>query len=149
LNDLREYWSVDEQGKGELVAVELNAVLDRALSYLSTGIHEAGAVITRDPLPSLLAEQYPLTLLLQNLIGNAIKYSRPGTPAQIHVSARQKKGNWEFSVRDNGMGIEAKELERIFAPFIRLHGTEYPGSGLGLAMCKRIVERYNGRIWAE
>jgi signal transduction histidine kinase len=91
-----------------------------------------------------------MRLLLQNLIGNAIKYRRPGEPAHIHIRARRNAGLWRFSVADNGIGIEAQYLQTIFAPFKRLHGLdEYPGSGIGLAICKKIVERSGGQIWAE
>jgi signal transduction histidine kinase len=87
--------------------------------------------------------------LPQNLIGNALKYRRSDEPARIHVSTQRSAGVWSFSVRDNGIGIEAEHLEKIFAPFKRLHGSEYPGSGIGLAICQKLVERYGGRIWAE
>jgi signal transduction histidine kinase len=89
-------------------------------------------------------------LLFQNLIGNAIKYRREGETPRIHVSARRDDhGEWRFSVRDNGLGIEAQFLDAIFAPFKRLHGTEYSGTGIGLTISQRIVERYGGRIWVE
>ncbi len=149
LNDLREYWSVDEQKPEEIVPVDCNQVLDRALEYMETAIRESGAAISREPLPAVLAEAYPLTLLFQNLIGNAIKYRRDGTPVNVHISAQRKGSEWVFSITDNGAGIEAEHLNDIFTPFKRLHPDQHPGTGLGLAMCKRIVERYNGRIWAE
>ncbi|HEX4134944.1 MAG TPA: chemotaxis protein CheB [Bryobacteraceae bacterium] len=149
LNDLREYWSVDEQKIEKLIPVDCNLVFDRALGYLQSAIESSAAVVTHDPLPTVLAEQSPVTLLFQNLIGNAIKYRRKDTPPQIHVSAHKNETVWDFSVADNGIGIEPKHLKAIFLPFKRLHGSEYPGAGLGLAMCERIVERYNGRIWVE
>jgi signal transduction histidine kinase len=96
-----------------------------------------------------MAEETPLVLLFQNLIGNALKYRRPGEPPQVHVTAEQGANVWSFSVRDNGIGIEAKHTKEIFAPFKRLHGAEYAGSGIGLAICQRVVERYGGRIWVE
>jgi signal transduction histidine kinase len=97
-----------------------------------------------------MAEEVPMRLLFQNLIGNAIKYRRPGEPAHIHIRARRNAGLWRFSVADNGIGIEAQYLQTVFAPFKRLHGLdEYPGSGIGLAICKKIVERSGGQIWAE
>ncbi len=101
-------------------------------------------MISNDPLPIVRAEQYPLTLLFQNLIGNAIKYARRGTIPRIRVSAQQDTTVCQFSVADNGIGIEAQDIAAIFAPFKRLHASEYPGTGLGLAMCQRIVERYQG-----
>jgi two-component system CheB/CheR fusion protein len=149
LNDLREYWSVDEQKIEELIPIDCNLVFDRALGYLQTAIESSGAVVTHDPLPAVLAEQAPVTLLFQNLIGNAIKYRRQDAPPQVHVSAHKNETAWKFSVTDNGIGIEPKYLKEIFLPFKRLHGGEYPGTGLGLAMCQRIVERYKGRIWVE
>lgn len=149
LNDLRKYWSVDEQKELELVPVDCNRVLDKTLEYLESTVKEHNAAITRDSLPVVLAEEYPLTLLFQNLLNNAIKYADSNGQPRILVSSEKNADGWTVSVADNGIGIEAKYLEVIFAPFKRLHGSAYPGSGLGLAMCKRIVERYRGRIWAE
>src|SRR5436190_8731985 len=101
-------------------------------------------------LPACTAEEFPLVLLFQNLIGNAIKYRRPDVAPKIHLGAQKKEGMWHFSVTDNGIGIEPQHVDTIFAPFKRLHGSDvYPGSGLGLAICKKIVERAGGRIWAE
>jgi len=89
-------------------------------------------------------------LLFKNLVSNGLKYTRPGEPPRIHISAKKSASVWQFSMRDHGIGIEAAHLEKIFIPFKRLHAAEeYAGSGLGLAICQRIVERYNGRIWAE
>jgi PAS domain S-box-containing protein len=149
LRDLREYWSVNEQKAENLVPVDCNRVLEKALTYLEMPVRESGAVVTHDSLPTVTAEELPLTLLLQNLIGNAIKYRRKDQPPRIRVSAVRGAGAWNFSVTDNGIGIGAEHLETIFAPFKRLHGREYPGTGLGLAMCGKIVERYRGRIWVE
>ena len=149
LRDLREYWSVNEQKIENLGPTDCNHVLEKSLAYLDAAIQESGAVVTHDSLPMVIAEEFPLTLLFQNLIGNAVKYHRPEAPPRIHVSAQRSAAEWRISVTDNGIGIEAKHLETIFAPFKRLHGTEYPGTGLGLAMCQRVVERYRGQIWVE
>jgi two-component system, chemotaxis family, CheB/CheR fusion protein len=149
LRDLREYWTVNEQKADSLVTVDCNRVLEKALAYLEMPVRESGAVIARDSLPTVTAEELPLTLLFQNLIGNAIKYRRNDQPPRIRVSAERSAGAWNFAVTDNGIGIGAGYLETIFAPFKRLHGREYPGTGLGLAMCAKIVERYRGRIWVE
>jgi two-component system CheB/CheR fusion protein len=149
LRDLREYWSVNEQRVFQPVPIDCNRALDKALDFLDLAIREGGGLVTHDRLPTVVAEEVPLVLLLQNLIGNALKYRRSDEPARIHVSAQRSAGAWSFSVRDNGIGIEAEHLEKIFAPFKRLHGSEYPGSGIGLAICQKLVERYGGRIWAE
>src|SRR5579862_2494659 len=149
LRDLREYWSVNEQKIERLVPVECTRSLEKALALLQMPIEESGAIVTHDSLPTVMAEELPLTLLFENLIGNAIKYRRPEAPPRIHISTRASARVVEFSVADNGIGIEPEHLETIFAPFKRLHGHEYPGTGLGLAMCQKIVERYGGRIWVE
>ena len=149
LKDLRSYWAVNEEKLGEAVRVDCNAALKNALELLAIPIKEAGAIITHDSLPMVTAENLPLVLLFQNLIGNALKYRSEAAPPEIHISSQQKDREWDFSVRDNGIGIEEEHLEQIFAPFKRLHGREIPGSGIGLAICQKIVERYGGRIWAE
>ena len=149
LRDLREYWSVNERQAENLVPVDCNRILQEALAYLEMPVRESDAVVSQDSLPTVMAEELPLTLLFQNLIGNAIKYRRKDLPPRIHVSASRRGGAWNFSVTDNGIGIDAQHLETIFAPFKRLHGREYPGTGLGLAMCAKIAERYRGRIWVE
>ncbi|HET8547388.1 MAG TPA: CheR family methyltransferase, partial [Bryobacteraceae bacterium] len=149
LTDLREYWTLNETRVENLVPVDCNRVLEKALAYLEMRVRESGAVVTHDPLPTLMAEELPLTLLFQNLISNAIKYRRPDQPPRIGISAAREDGAWNFTVTDNGIGVAAEFLQMIFAPFKRLHGREYPGTGLGLAMCQKIVDRYRGRIWAE
>ncbi|MEH2136362.1 sensor histidine kinase [Nostoc sp.] len=112
-------------------------------------IAESNATIMRDCLPTIKADKEQFTRLLQNLIGNAIKY-RQEEPPQIHIIATQQDNQWRFAVRDNGIGIEAQYAERIFIIFHRLHTRrQYSGTGLGLAICKKIVERHNGNIWVE
>jgi PAS domain S-box-containing protein len=149
LTDLREYWSVDEQKLDGLVSIDCNQILARAQQYLESQIKDSGASVTHDSLPTVVGEQYPLTLLFQNLISNGIKYRRPETVPQVHISAQRDGATWKFSVADHGLGIERQYWEAIFTPFRRLHGLEYPGTGLGLAMCQKIVERFHGRIWVE
>jgi light-regulated signal transduction histidine kinase (bacteriophytochrome) len=150
LKGLRDYWAVNDEEIEENVTVDCNRVLNEALGYLDSAIRESAAVITHDSLPIVKAEQVPLMLLFKNLISNAIKYTRQAEPPRIHISARKVAGFWDFSVQDYGIGMEEEHLEKIFAPFKRLHSAEeYPGSGLGLAICQRIIRRYQGRIWAE
>jgi signal transduction histidine kinase len=145
--DLLAYSQV-VQGRMEFELVPMEAVLASALRNLQTIIHDADARVTFDLLPEVRVAPTQITQLLQNLIGNAIKYQGE-RPPRIHISARNEGGVWIFSVADNGEGIEAKYLEEIFTVFRRLHGSERPGTGIGLAICKRIVERHGGRIWAE
>jgi signal transduction histidine kinase len=122
--------------------------LDRALANLRAAVEESAAEIVCEPLPAVWADPTQLTQLFQNLIGNALKFRR--TRPRVHVSAQREGLVWLFAVQDNGIGIEARHQERIFAIFQRLHTRqEYPGSGVGLAICKRIVERHGGRIEVE
>jgi light-regulated signal transduction histidine kinase (bacteriophytochrome) len=149
LNDLREYWSVDEAKIEKLLPVDCNQVLERAIAYLETAVKESGATIASDRLPTVLGEEYPLILLFQNLLANAIKYRLPDIPPRVHVSASRQEGVWKISIADNGIGIDENSRETVFQPFKRLHGSKYSGTGLGLAMCRRVVARYHGRIWIE
>ncbi len=121
----------------------------RPWQNLQTLIQESDAVITADPLPVVPTDAAQLTHVFQNLIANAIKFRSERTP-EIQVSARRQDDAWLFWVRDNGIGIEPQYHERIFVIFQRLHTrTKYPGTGIGLAICKRIVERHGGKIWVE
>jgi PAS domain S-box-containing protein len=148
IDDLLAYSRVGTRGR-EFVPVDLGEVLTRALANLEVAIEESGAVVTHDELPVVRADGAQLVQLLQNLAGNAIKFRRDETP-RIHVGARRREGRWEFSVSDNGIGVQPAYFERIFVIFQRLHTrTEYPGTGIGLAVCKKIVERHGGRIWLE
>lgn len=148
MKGLRDYWAVNEEKVEHNVLADGNHALEEALKTLAVRIQERGATITCDALPTVKAEDFPLALLFQNLIGNAMKYVQDGVKPRIHVSVQRDDGMWHFSVEDNGVGIDAKHLNMIFMPFNRLHGQKYSGSGLGLAICQRIVERYKGRIWA-
>lgn len=126
-----------------------SAALDTALTNLKVSVEQSGTVVTRDRLPTVLGDASQLTQVFQNLIGNAIKF-RNEQPPHVHVSCQQEEGEWVFSVRDNGIGIEPQHAERIFDVFQRLHSRqEFPGNGIGLAICKRIVEGHGGRIWTD
>jgi PAS domain S-box-containing protein len=148
INDLLAFSRVGTRGK-DFESTDLNPVLDVALANLSVSIAESGVAITRDKLPTAQADGAQLTQVFQNLISNAIKFRRRERP-EIHVGVQQRGGDWLFSVRDNGIGIEPEYFERIFVIFQRLHTREeYPGTGIGLAICKKIVERHGGTMWVE
>jgi light-regulated signal transduction histidine kinase (bacteriophytochrome) len=148
INDLLVYSRVGTRGKTP-VPTDLNEVLDHAEANLSEAIKENGAVVTHEPLPTVAADQVQMTQLFQNLLANALKF-RSGEKPRIHVSAQARNGDWLLAVQDNGIGLAPEHQERIFAIFQRLHSRrEYPGTGIGLALCKKIVERHGGRIWVE
>jgi len=148
INDLLAYARVAKNGH-EFELTDSTLALNRALANLSSAVIESAAAITHDPLPTLLADPKLLPQLFQNIISNGIKFCKGRTP-EIHVSAKLKDGSWLFSIRDNGIGIAAEYRDRLFVLFRRLHNrTEYPGTGIGLAICKRIVERHNGKIWLD
>jgi signal transduction histidine kinase len=128
--------------------VECEALLARVLANLDSSIQTSGARITHDPLPTVAANEQ-LEYVFQNLISNAIKYARPGVTPEIDISARREDSHWLFSVQDNGVGIEPKFQERIFEVFHRLHGSNFPGNGIGLALARRIVDGLGGKIWVE
>jgi PAS domain S-box-containing protein len=130
--------------------VDLNRVLGDALSNLAAVVREENTIITRADLPLITGDEIQLLQLFQNLIGNAIKFRNPNVRPEVHISSKKEQQEWTFSIRDNGIGIEKKYLDQIFQIFQRLHtAAEYPGAGIGLAVCKRIVERHGGRIWVE
>jgi signal transduction histidine kinase len=146
--DLLNYSRVGTHG-APLQPVDMQAVLDRTLANLSVVIEENGASVTHDPLPSVLGDEPQLVQVLQNLIANGIKF-RSDQPPHIHISASRNCSHWQFAVRDNGIGIDRQYWEQIFVIFQRLHTRQkYKGTGIGLAICKRIVDRHNGRIWLE
>lgn len=146
--DLLSYSRLDSRGK-PFSATDLNEVLADVLADLSLTIAENEAVITHDPLPTVLADPMQMRQMLLNLISNGIKF-RGEVPPRIHIGATRQQEQWLFSVQDNGIGIEEQYTERIFAIFQRLHTMEeYPGTGIGLAICKKIAARHNGGIWVE
>jgi len=160
IQDLLIYSRVGTRGK-PFEATPCDQVLDNALANLKIAIDENNAVITRDPLPVVLGDPVQLTQLFQNLIGNALKF-RGDAPPRIHIGATRRARaesahggsgpveEWVISVKDNGIGIEPQYFERIFVIFQRLHSRdEYPGTGIGLAICKKIIERHSGRIWVD
>ena len=147
-SDLLTYSRVGTHQR-EFGPVSCEDVLDQALSNLQVAVEEESAVITRAPLPVVMADDGQLPQLFQNLIGNGIKF-HGDEPPRIHVSAEQNENEWVFSVRDNGIGIDPERREDIFQIFQRLHTQEeYSGTGIGLATCKKIVEHHGGRIWVE
>jgi len=147
LRAMRDYWQAEEI-PGDFKQTDGNSALQDALKNLEPMILSAEAVVTQDALPEISCDRNWLVQIFQNLIGNAIKYKSESAP-HIHVSAESADEHWLFSVKDNGIGIEPQHLNRIFGMFKRLHGTRYPGNGIGLALCTKLVERCGGRIWAE
>ncbi len=148
INDLLSYSRVSTKAK-EPTIVDMNNVLSNVLDNLRTSISDAGAKVTNGELPTLAIDEWQVYQLLQNLIANALKFKSNDVP-KIHIGATQKQGQWHFSVSDNGIGIDAKYFDRIFEVFKRLHTRDqYPGTGIGLASCKKIVERHGGEIWLE
>ena len=148
IEDLLAYSRVGTRGR-ELEATDSGAALDKALVNLRVAQEASGAAVTRDELPMVVADPGQLTQLFQNLIGNAIKFRGEEAP-RIHVTAEDRERVWIFTVKDNGIGLDTQYADRIFMMFQRLHNkTEYPGTGIGLAICKKIVDRHGGRIWVE
>jgi light-regulated signal transduction histidine kinase (bacteriophytochrome) len=148
IDDLLEFSRVGTRGHPVQV-VESSKVMETVLSNLSMAVKESGAEVTHSDLPPLSCDATQLTQLLQNLVGNAIKFHGEARP-EVHVTAEAKDAEWVFCVRDNGIGIEPQYYERIFTIFQRLHTRRaYSGSGIGLAICKKIVSLHGGRIWVE
>jgi signal transduction histidine kinase len=148
IQDLLIFSRIDRQGE-QFEPTSAETLLGYALDNLKGAIDESKAVVTHDPLPTVMADERQFLRLLQNLLSNAIKFHGPEAP-RIHLSAERREKEWLFSVRDNGIGIDPHYSERIFVLFQRLHtNAEYPGTGIGLALCKKIVERHGGRIWME
>ena len=148
INKVLLYSRIGKQSK-PLRPIDCEDILDQVVANLAASIQESGVIVTRDPLPTVMANDALLIELFQNLIGNAVKFRGKKLPG-IHIKAEKKGSDWVFSVRDNGIGVDPRHAERIFQIFQRLHGrNKYPGTGIGLAVCKKIVERFGGRIWVE
>src|SRR5208282_1091750 len=148
ITDLLDFARVGTTGSA-FSTTSLEPLLDLALRNLQPRVESTAAQITRDPLPSLKVDGTQLVQVFQNLIGNALKFSGERAP-EIHIGARQEPERWVIYVRDNGIGIDPQYFDRIFQIFQRLHTRRhYPGTGIGLAICKRIAERHGGAIWVE
>ena len=146
---LMDYLQSDETGAA-ITDIDSNEALDQALLNLTATIQETGAQITNDPLPTVPMRNGQMEHLFQNLVGNAIKYRRDDEAPRIHIGVRRERTGWRFAVQDNGIGIPPEYQERIFGIFKRLHnGVKYSGTGIGLAICQRIVDRHGGRLWVE
>ncbi len=149
IDDVLVYSKVDLLGI-EWGLTEVDTALNRAMSHLRTRIAETNAIVVSDPMPTIVADSTQLTQLFQNLIGNAIKFRKSDLVPEIQISVVRQEEDWLFSIRDNGIGIDPQFFDRIFVIFQRLHTRdEYPGSGMGLTICKKIVECHRGKIWVE
>lgn len=152
IQDLLLYSRVATRGRTP-EPIDAHDALGEAVSNLQVAIQETLALVTNDELPTVLGDHTQIVQLFQNLVGNAIKFHKPGEAPRVHVTAARsakQPGFWIFEIADNGIGIEPRHFERLFVIFQRLHGKrEYPGTGIGLALCKRIVERHGGKIWLE
>jgi signal transduction histidine kinase len=149
INDLLTYSRVSTASR-PMVAVDLGTVLDTTLLNLKVAIEESKATIVREAMPTVEGDRSQLVQLMQNLVGNGIKFRAQDRPIQVGVTAKEAGGMWTIAVRDNGIGIERQYFDRLFVIFQRLHARdEYEGTGIGLAVCKKIVERHGGRIWVD
>lgn len=147
ISDLLLFSRVQTQGK-LFLPTNMEYMLKQAEDHLQIVINENKVIITHDPLPTIIADNVQMITLFQNLLSNAIKFHAEEPPV-IHISAQHHTHEWQFSIRDNGIGIDPQYKENLFVIFKRLVGKEYPGTGIGLAVCKRIVERHRGHIWVE
>lgn len=149
INNMLAYSRVDKKGSNELIPTDCEYVLRSAMANLALVLKDSDAVITCAHMPVVMADDVQLVQVFQNLIGNAVKFCGEKRP-EIHVGAEVRDGEWLFSVKDNGTGIKEEEREQIFIMFLSVHDREkYSGNGIGLAICKKIVEHHGGRIWVE
>ncbi len=149
IDALLAYSRAMHQPLGPDRVTDAQSAAEEAVQTLGAAIEASGAVVHVDRLPPVCAESAPLVQIFQNLMANALKYRNSETPPCVNVSAETRGGEVRFAVRDNGIGIASEHYDRIFDVFRRLHGEDYEGLGIGLAICKRLVERYGGRIWLE
>jgi len=148
IRDLLSYSRVDARSR-PFVQIPFIEIVNDARTLLESSIHDSGGQVTWGPLPDVMGDRSQLVQLIQNLIGNGLAY-RSDKPPHIHITADRSGEEWVFSVRDNGIGIDPKHHEQIFEIFKRLHNQkEHPGTGIGLAVCRRVVNRHGGRIWVE
>jgi light-regulated signal transduction histidine kinase (bacteriophytochrome) len=148
IDGLLAYSRVTRADKPASAPVDMNEVARAAIANLTAAIASEGAIVRYDELPMVTGDASRLIQVLQNLIGNALKY-RAASPPLIQISAKQQEGGWVFAVSDNGQGFAQQDADRIFGLFKRLHGRDVPGTGIGLAICHKIIEQHHGRIWAE
>jgi len=148
LTGLLNYLDITERDSDPLAPLDCNRILSQTLRSLHAAIQQSGATVTSEPLPTVVAKEAALAQIFQNLIANSIKYRSDAAPT-IHISACSTAEGWMFSVRDNGIGIDPADAGIVFGMFKRLHGKEISGTGIGLALCRKVVERHGGRIWVE
>jgi len=148
LKELLRYWEVTERSGESLSPVDCNSLLSQALANLQSEIHGSRAIVTSDSLPTVVVDETMMLQVFQDLIANSVNYRGEAAP-KIHVSAVRSGERWQFSVRDNGIGINHADAARVFDMFRRLDGNGVPGTGVGLALCRKVVERHGGRIWVE
>jgi PAS domain S-box-containing protein len=149
ITDLLSYSRLIAEIERHFVAVDINAVVHEIEESSSVALAESGGSLTYQSLPAVRADFGALVAVFQNLVANAIKYRRPNEPPRIRISAERQNQEWRFAFQDNGIGIKPEYHERIFGIFKRLHGRTIPGTGMGLAICKKVIEQHGGRIWVE
>ena len=149
INDLLAFSRIGRLTAG-FTDVDLNAVVQEAVNQREAALAETGGTVTWADLPTVRGEEPLLSSLLGNLISNSIKFRRPGEPPRVHLQARRVGDEWEISCQDNGIGIQSEYADKVFVIFQRLHAKEvYPGTGIGLAIAKKIIEYHGGRIWVD